>query len=254
MSSTIEKIKKLGKQLYPRGRAFKFPKGGNMEKLNAALSQSEQRAFDDGVSILDEVLPDNANFTTKDATRWEFRLGMITNPAVSLDDRKLAIIRKMNHPGEIPARQSWDYIEETLQAAGFDVYVHENIPPTSIEAVLALPFAFGQLGQSQLGQSQLGNVYNIYPDLFSCAQLGVGQLGQFSLAQCWYNNKIVNNIEAAKDANWPVGAFKKHTFFIGAATLGEFADVDATRIDEFRQLILRLKPAQAVGYLLINYV
>ena len=134
--STLDKIKKLGKTLYPTGRAFKIPFGGVFDKLNSALSESEQRAFDDAVSILDSALPDNNNFTTGDATDWERRLGLITNPSVPLSDRKLAIIRKMRHPGNIPARQNFLYLQGQLQDAGFDVFVFENIFPTTPDGII----------------------------------------------------------------------------------------------------------------------
>ncbi len=133
--STLEKIKKLGKTLYPTGRAFKIPFEGVFDKLNSALSESETRAFDDAVSILDSALPDNDNFTTGDATDWERRLGLITNPAVPLSDRKLAIIRKIRHPGNIPARQNFLYLQGQLQDAGFDVFVFENRFPSYLNGI-----------------------------------------------------------------------------------------------------------------------
>jgi len=133
--TTLTKIKKLGKTLYPTGRAFKIPFGGVLDKLNSALSESEQRAFDDAVSILDSALPDNDNFTTGDATDWERRLGLITNPAVPLSDRKLAIIRKIRHPGNIPARQNFLYLQGQLQDAGFNVFVFENRFPTYADGI-----------------------------------------------------------------------------------------------------------------------
>src|SRR5690606_32537660 len=84
------------------------------------------RAYADALKIQDAQLPDNDGFTADDATDWERRLGMIYSPLVPLADRKLAILRKMNHPGTIKARQNWLYVEGQLRAAGFDVYVHEN--------------------------------------------------------------------------------------------------------------------------------
>ena len=85
---SIDKIKKLTKQLFPTGRAFNYPIGGGLDKLMSSLAESEKRAIDDNYSILDQILPDNSNFSADDATKWENRLGMITVSGVSLTDRK----------------------------------------------------------------------------------------------------------------------------------------------------------------------
>lgn len=252
--STINQIKKLGRQLYPSGRAFNMPKDGNFDKLNNALSESQQQAYDDANAILDAILPDNANFTADDATDWEVRLGMITNPLVSLDDRKAAIIRKMNHPGDIPARQSWDYLQESLQLAGFDVYVHENIPEQNIIDVLTLNPSVYQWGNGQFGNFQFGNVYSVFSNLLCPVQFGNVQFGGFRWGQIFYKQKVANHIDSLKDIYFHNGDNFRSIYYIGGATLGTFADVDINRKDEFRQLILKIKPVQSIGYLLINYI
>lgn len=121
-----EKIFKLLRLLYPRGRAFKLPYLGTFWKFTDALSLSLARAASDGISILDSIIPDNSSFTAQDATDWERRLGMITNSSVSLTDRKAAIYRKMAHPNGQPARQHYLFIEFQLRLAGFDVRLYEN--------------------------------------------------------------------------------------------------------------------------------
>jgi hypothetical protein len=122
----ISDILKLTKQLYPTGRAFNLKPGSIFEKLHTGLGQSELRAWQDANAILNSILPDNDNFTTDDATQWEIRLGLITNTSISLADRKAAILRKMNHPGSIKARQNYLYVQDQLQTAGFNVNVFEN--------------------------------------------------------------------------------------------------------------------------------
>jgi len=234
--STLDRIIKLADQLYPKGRAFKFFTGSEFTLLNTALGLSEGRAYDDALAILDAIIPDNDNFTVDDADDWERRLGMITNPSVSLDDRKTAILRKMNHPGTIPARQHFLYLEGQLQAAGFNVFVFENKFPDGsggIETRDPITVSGGVgADQNQLGEAQLGD-----------AQLGGG-----------FGNIIVNYIDETQDLLFNVGDNLRSTFFIGADPVGDFADVDLDRKDEFRKLILTIKPAQSVGYLFINYI
>ena len=121
-----ESILKLSKQLYPKGRAFRIPFASDIEKIHEGLAISENDAFASAIGILDSILPDNNNFTDEDATTGERRLGLITNETTTLNERKLAIQRKMKHPGTIKARQHYLYLERELRNAGFDVYVHEN--------------------------------------------------------------------------------------------------------------------------------
>lgn len=251
---TKDKIIQLKKQLYPTGRAFRISEGSNIEKLHEAFAESESAMYDDALSILDQILPDNDNFTEDDASDWERRLGIITSVGATLTDRKLAIIRKMNHPGTIPARQSHDYLEQQLQNAGFDVYVHENIPEQSIYQVLSSTDQIIQLGDAQMGDAQLANPFTFYDHLYECIQLGDVQMGDAQLNQCFYNQKVVNHIDYQKDIFFNIGDNYRSTFFIGGGYLGEFADVESSRREEFRQLILRIKPVQTVGFLLIDYV
>lgn len=235
--SVLENILKLKKQLYPTGRAFKMPPGGPFEKLNNALNQSEAQAYADAKSILNSILPDNDDFLEDDATAWERRLGLITNSAVSLADRKLAIKRKLNYPTGNPAKQHYLYLQTQLQAAGFDVYVFENrfddypngyITKTPIE-VSGAPSI---LSPFQHGQRQHGNF-----------QHGGG-----------YNNKVVNHIDESLDRPFSIGTNYRSTFFVGGNTVGSFAEIPVARKTEFRQLILRLKPVQTVAFLFINYI
>ena len=224
----FQKLQILTKSLYPTGRAFKMPYNGFFEKLNNGLIASEERAYNDFVSVLYSVLPDNANFTTDDADDWERRLGLITNPLVSLANRKAAIIRKLNFPGRNPARGHFKYIELQLQLAGFNVFVYENIPA-------AAPSTYGYSGTTV--PVRHGKILH-------------GQLNHGGT----YYNKIVNYIDEARDSLFNLGGTFRLTFFIGGPTIGTSANVPVARKDEFRQLILKLKQTQTVGLLYINYV
>lgn len=235
--AVIDKIKALTLQLLPTGFAFRVKIGSNFDKLIDGLNASEARAFADALSILDSAIPDNVNFTADDATAWEIRLGLISNSLVPLSDRKLAIQRKMNHPGTIPARQNFHYLEGQLQAAGFNVFVYENRFPDGFGGyVTKTPTLFSllpyPLGPVQHGEIQHGD-----------AQHGGG----------FYGNKVVNHIEQSLDDPFYVGLNYRSTFFIGGSTPGSWTTVDFNRKDEFRQLILKIKPVQTVGFLLINF-
>lgn len=227
---------KLFIQLLPSGRAWKVPVSGWFETLIRAISIRFDIAYKDGLSVLNSVLPDNANFTIQDAEDWERRLGMIPSTA-PLADRMEAIKRKMQHPGEIKARQHYLYVEGQLQAAGFNVYVHENRfddgmggfeTQTPAEVAGSGGLFYNQHGQFQHGQRQHGG---------------------------GWGDKIVNSLNPDIDYNFNVGGNLRSTFFIGGMyPVGSYANIPANRRTEFRQLVLRLKPCQTVAYCFINYI
>lgn len=235
MSFTI-KIKKLTKQLLPTGRAFKVPPSGDLDKLIDSINLSEARAYDDGLSILYDIIPDNTNFTVDDATDWERRLGLITNPAVSLSDRMAAILRKMNHPGTIKARQNYRYLQEQLQLAGFDLYVYENRFPDGMGGYITRTVAdvVGSAG----GQFNHGEFNH----------------NQYNHGTGFFNEVVVNSLDNHTDMIFDVGSNLRSTFFVGGTPLGTFASIPKEREIELRQLILKIKPTQCVAYLILNYV
>lgn len=232
--AVLENIISLTRQLLPKGRAFKMPFGSDFEKLMNGLAISEERAYNDCLAIFDSMFPDNDNFTSDDATDWERRLGMVQNPDASLDDRKLAIKRKRNHPGTIKSRQHYLYVQGQLQEAGFDVYVHENRFDDGLGGLeTRTPFEVSGVSGDvvQHGEVQHGDT-----------QHGTG-----------IQDKVVNYIDESIDRSFNVGSNLRSTFFIGGDPVGTYADVPLVRKDEFRQLILKLKPCQTVAYLFINY-
>lgn len=235
--AVIDKINTLTGQLFPTGRAFWKRLGSEFDKMTNGLNASEVRAYNDAVSIQDSSLPDNANFTDDDASAWETRLGLITNPLVALFDRKLAIQRKMNHPGTIKARQNYRYLQEQLQAAGFDVYVYENRFPDGFGGYLTKTPA----------------VFSLLPYPFLDFQHGDFEHGEQEHGAGFYESKIANSISDGEDQVFDVGLNLRSTFFIGGNTAGTWATVDVNREEEFRQLVLKIKPVQTVAFLLINF-
>lgn len=228
----FEKIFKLIRQLLPTGRAFRMPSSGDLDKLFKGLAKSDERAIQAAKSVLDSVLPDNDNFTEEDATINEKRYGLI-NSTATLEERKLALLRKIAHPGDIRPRQHYLYIQDQLQAAGFDVYVHENL------------FSYGDGTYASYTPEEIGV-------LFQEIQHGDFQHGDFQHGGL-KETRVVNYVEEYYDSVFNIGGSLRFTFFIGGAYVGMFANVPLVRKKEFRQLILKLKPAHTVAYLFINY-
>jgi len=222
---------KLSRQLFPTGRAWWIRKDGVFEQLLQGLSLSEQEVLDTAKTLMYSILPDNDDFTADDATNWERALGLFYQPYLSLADRKEIILRKMQHPGNIPARQHYLYLQGQLRAAGFDVYVHENIDTSGFSTVILNNPVFSNYGIVKYGEALYGHV-------------GISGM-----------TKVVNNTVQEKDDSFIVGddTNMRATFFVGDSTFPDFAGVPLNRRKEFRELILKIKPAQTVGFLLINY-
>lgn len=234
MFSLIDKIKFFFKSLFPDGRAFRSKNGSDSDKLYTALNEDHEQTFKEAKSVLNSILPDNPNFTADDALRWEQRLGLITNTATPLHDRMQAIRRKMNYPGEIVDRSSSGFIQAQLQLAGFPVYVYENTSELTPNQV------FGSMS-SGIAQHATTGVYHM-------------SSGLYHGAESLYPDMLANSIDESDDAYFDVGDNLQSTFFVCGSTLGAIVNISKSRKKEFRQLLLRLKPAHNIAYLGINWV
>lgn len=227
----------LTNMLYPTGRAFKMGKDFTLEKLHYALSKSESQFIEDSKSTFDSALPDNDNFTEQDATDWERRLNITTSVGATLDNRKKAIIRKMNYPNNQLARQHWRWLDYQLQLAGFNVFVHEN------------RFSDG------FGGYETKTLYEVNPssDFLDNVECGNAEYGEYEYGGI-LNNLCINHIEEEIDSLYSTDNGLRASIFIGGEILGDFANVPEVRRKEFKELIIKVKPIQEIAFLLINYV
>lgn len=226
----------LTRQLYPTGRVWNMKKNGVFYRLHSAINRSFIRFVDACLLFLDSQFPDNVNFTEEDAEIWEYRLGLITNTELSLDVRKQAIKRKMAYPGNQRARQHPLYIQHQLQLAGFDVYIHENRFFEGGQWVYKTP---EEVGETSTIATQHG---------------GDTQHGGGTQHGATGYNVIANTVQVVE--SYGVGGYDNlwATFFIGGEILGDYANIPENRLIEFKELVLKLKPAHTVAFTFINYV
>lgn len=228
-------LNNLTNQLYPTGRAWYKPENGSFEALHQAINLSFLKIIEDYKQLIDSSLPDNENFTSDDATFLEYKFGLRNgeninsqlSESISLEIRKSAIKRKMGHPNNIKARQHRLFLETQLQLSGFNVYVHENTPPylTPQDLIGLVTTPTEHANDTEHGNSTFHGTLT--------------------------GDVIANQIEpesygTGEDNLWA-------SFFIGGQTLGDTADVSESRRREFRELVLKLKPAHLAAYLVINY-
>lgn len=230
-----DQIGKLTCLLYPRARAFKITVGSNFDKFHKAIGDVQSSLMRDSFRVLDALIPDNANFSADDATFWERVLGLAIDPSISLADRKMAIRRKMAHPLDQICRQNYRFIQKQLQDAGFNVYVHEN---------------WFDLGGGTFGTKTPEEIIGPLPTTaYHSTTLYHGVTTHGAV----FNHKIANSLDRDVDASFVIGSNYVSTFYVTGGDIDDFANIPADREKEFRQLILLLKPLQAVGFLFVNY-
>jgi hypothetical protein len=225
----------LARQLYPTGRVWYMKRNGVFDNLHKAINRSFIRVLEDSQLTIDSSFPDNTNFSDNDASLWEYRLGLPVNPLLSLDLRKQAILRKMAYPKNQKARQHPSFIQNQLRLAGFDVYVHENRffeggewVYKSPDEIIALSLSLATHG----GGTQHG---------------GGAQHG-------YTNFDIIANF-AIQNETYSIGTGNLWaTFYIGGLNLGDVANVPENRLIEFKELVLKLKPAHLATFTFINYI
>lgn len=233
--NVVDVMADLARQLYPTGRAWWMPYNGVFSNLHKAINLSFVRVVESSNLTLDSIFPDNENFSIEDCILWEYRLGLVSNNSLSLEQRKQAILRKIAYPNNVKARQSRSFIESQLRLAGFDVYVHENSYFDGVKWNYYSPNDITGLSSSEV---QHGDEL----------QHGGGTQHGFSGFDLIANEAVENESFSIGDGNlWA-------TFFIGGQTLGQIANVPITRLTEFKELVLKLKPAHLVAVTFINYV
>ncbi len=206
---------------------------------------TSERLVNDGNRLLDSCLPDNLNFSDgtenpddNDCNDLERRLGLkqygITDPPVTPTTgvRKMAIAQKMRYPGTTAPRQARSYLEESLQSAGFPVFVYENLDNKTPAEILGVPTGRSYYGAFDYGEVDYGEDWDI-EDV----------------------TVIANSVDPVVDDDFVIPSGNNHgTFFIGGSTIGAFASIPVSQETQFRQLVLNLKPAHMVAFTFINFV
>lgn len=211
-----------------------------------------------------DLFPD----TTRQLDEWNETFG-IGFPASDEDDQRMDIDSAWKATGG----QGRDYLQEVLNNAGFDVQVHENNPPVdpdlflnSVPVMVAGgPAAYAGNDQAFAGKTggfllvngpTLTNI-PIYKSVAGAVNMVAGN--QFAKAGQFEKFGTQDKIYQIPDDPDLWGGF----FFIGGdATRNinneletiENVDIPASRKNEFIRLILKIKPAQSWGGLMVNYV
>jgi len=238
----VTELSNLVNELYPTGRAFYKPKGGTFDLLHDAINLSFLRFVKKYRNLIDASIPDNENFTADDASFLEFKYGLIDGTGNDLELRKSSLRRKMGHPNNIKGRQSKNFIEDQLRISGFNVRVFENTPTFasvgigSVTSNIPIYKTPGEIGAEAVESTQHGEET---------------QHGEGSFHGGVTFEVIANKIDA--NESYGVGSNLWASFFICGENLGENAVIPESRRREFRELVLKLKPAHLAAYIFVNF-
>lgn len=220
--------------LLPDARAWRLAKNSAIRRLMRGLAETptHARGFVDG--IFGDLFP----VSTRVPELWEAQFGLVAGT----DDATRR--KQIDAAWKATGGQSPRYIQDVIQAAGFDVYVHEWWVPGSTPRVARDPRSYTHV--PLIGTVQCGE------PTARCGESSA-RCNRFLANETDYIvNKNLTNVAPppvpSDPTRWP--------FFVyfGAETFPSRASVPAARRDEFERLLLKLRPQQQWLVTLIDYV
>lgn len=258
---------RIFRHLLPRARAWRITLDKQLRQFFEGLAATG----DDVKQFLDQVWLDIFPDTTRELSDWETQFGLRAGQLTEQERRD-----RLAGAWKALGGQSPRYIQDTLQAAGFDVYVHEWWDPAAlpvyafycgdaaaeageagVECTAVIPEARDPLAVLApdnitavpgYGYPLVNKITEIEPNLIALAGEAVAEAGE-PLASC-YN--YVDFIFGVKRYETPTDGH--YVLYIGGETFGDLAQVPADRRDEFENLCLKICPAQQWLGILAEYV
>lgn len=219
--------------LLPRARAWRVTIDKQLKRFMTSFGsmETDAKAFFDAVYL--DLLP----ATTRQLTAWEEQFNL---PQLGLSDAD----RRIRLAGTWAAvgGQSPRYIQDTLQAAGFDVYVHEWWVPGSSTARNPLSYLQQTFPGTAAGV-QCGEV------TAECGEIWAESGNQSSPPGYPLVNKVpdIPRVVPNDSALWP------YFIYFGGEVFGTLAQVDSIRRDEFETLCLKISPAHLWLGMMVEY-
>lgn len=269
------RLLRVFKHLLPRARAWRLTIDKTLRRFFEGLSGI-------GVDVkifLDLVWLDISPETTRELAEWENQFAL-RDTGLTVQERR----DRLDATWKAIGGQDPRYIQDTLQGAGFDVYVHEWWEPgtepapgvkqcviprnpllhlrrefTGVallvecgEADAQCGEAFAEAGNSlfPLGYPLVNKVFTTVPDQITLCGETLAQCGELE-ANC---GNYFQFIEVLREyivpndmAKWP------YFLYIGAETFGNIAQIDPKRRNEFEALCLKICPTQQWLGILVEY-
>lgn len=218
--------------LLPKALAWRLFPGTQVRQLAEGLGS----AGEDAVAFVDDVYDDGFPATTRELEQWEAQFGLTAGTLSTADRRD-----RLDAVWKAVGGQSPRYIQDTLQAAGFPVYVHEWWVPGSNPPVARNPSTIiGAVGFVQCGEA--------------LAECGDAQAlcGNYVAAGYMLVNRTLLPpglvLPPTNAAQFP------YVLYIAGVNVTDVVSIPADRRLEFETLVLQIKPTQQWLGMMIEYV
>jgi len=267
---------RLFKHLLPSGKAWSL----TVDKTLRQFFQGLADALGPGIkTFFDEIWGDLHPQTTRELAQWEDQWGLIASGLTEQQRRD-----RLDAAWKAVGGQSPRYIQDTLQANGFDVYVHEFWVPgtepaigvqgcatvrnpiaylrrefTGVsvgvdcgEAEAACGEAFAECGNGiePLGYPLVNRILRTEPDIIPLCGEFIAACGEEDALCGNYENFITvfqNYIVPSEPDKWPF------FLYIGASDIDDVATLDVSRREEFETLCLKICPGHLWLGILVEY-
>lgn len=232
---------RLLQHLLPTGLAWRTaPVAKTLRKLLAALGATYESAR----NFVDLAYNDRFPSTTRELTEWEFQFGL--QPAATVTDatRRIALASAWAATGG----QSPRYLQDTMQDAGFNVYIHEWWDPPNVDPRTARdPRDYTEvprIGTVQCSAFPTQPRCSLFSNQARCNRFLANEVG------------YLVNLNLTREAPPPVPDDPdrwRYFLYWGGATFPNPAVIPADRRDEFERLLLKICPAHLWLVTLIEY-
>jgi len=264
------------KHLLPTGKAWRLTTNKALRRFFSGLAEAIGPPFK---LFFDQVWQDIFPATTRELDQWEDQWALPGSGLTTQERRD-----RLDAAWKALGGQSPKYIQDTLRAHGFDVYVHEwwvpgSEPAVNVkacvtprspilylrreftgrtsgvecgEALAACGEDFAQCGNGvePRGYPLVNRILQTVPDLFILAGEEVAACGEAS-ALCGnytsFATEYKNYIIPLDPDKWC------YFLYIGAQDITDIAQVDSSRREEFEMLCLKICPAQQWLGILVEY-
>ena len=252
------------KHLFPRSNIFRFVSNEPLRQLLDGIGDT----LDDCVEFIDLIWLDMFPEYTRELTAWEQAFGLYQRDLTTAERRERLAGLWTAQGGQDPK-----YIQDTLQAAGFDVYVHEwwevpaAAPPVCRNPYTAIggnlygaddpemeagePEAEAGNGAEATGGYFLVNKLYTSETNFTClAGEAHMEAGEPDAAAGENDGFIFERVfyPTPQDPNdWPF------IIYVGAAVWPNNAVVPESRLEEFEDLLLKICPQHLWICVLVDY-
>lgn len=232
--------------LLPKARAWLLTPNKQLREFFTGLTD----LITDIKTFFDNIFSDIDPQQTRELPAWESQFALRDTGITEQERRdRLAATWQALVGGQSPG-----YIQDTLRANGFDVYVHDWWTPGTEPA----PGVKACVTPRDPLTLLVSPAYPLVNKVLSSEKVIIMQAGE-AIAQAGEPEALSGNYlefeEVRREYFVPVDSTKWPYFvYVGGATFGTFANVPTARRDEFEDLCLKICPAHLWIGLFVLYV